>query len=269
MTGVDALGSVRALICEDEPLARRAIRDYLRDVAWVEIVGEASDGSEALRLIHKLEPDVVFLDVRMPGMSGLEVLDALTVRPAVVFTTAFDEYAVSAFDHGAVDYLIKPFGRDRLVQTLDRIRVRLRGESGADPRAGRPATAGPHSEAGGAPPPGPADGPATYPERIFARHRGTMVPVSVAEIRRVDAVDGGVEIRLSGRTLQLDVSLGEMESRLDPRDFVRVHRGHVVNLAHVKGVRRYDERRYIVTLEDGSTIVASRGGSQTLREHMD
>ena len=251
MTGVDALGSVRALICEDEPLARRAIRDYLGGVAWVEVIGEASNGPEALRLIHKLEPDVVFLDVRMPGMSGIEVLDALTVHPAIVFTTAFDEYAVSAFDHGAVDYLIKPFGRDRLVQTLDRIRVRLRGASGTAPGALQVA--------------GPS---ATYPERIFARHRGTMVPVSVAEIRRVDAVDGGVEIRLAGRTLQLDVSLGEMESRLDPRDFVRVHRGHVVNLTHVKGVRRYDERRFIVTLEDGSTIVASRGGSQTLREHM-
>jgi DNA-binding LytR/AlgR family response regulator len=91
----------------------------------------------------------------------------------------------------------------------------------------------------------------------------------VADIRCVDAVDGGVEIRLEGRTLQLDVTLGEMESRLDPRDFVRVHRGHVVNLAHVKAVRRYDERRFILTLEDGSTIVASRGGSQALREHME
>lgn len=270
MTGVDALGSVRALICEDEPLARRAIRDYLSDVAWVEIVGEATNGPEALRLIHKLEPDVVFLDVRMPGMSGIEVLDALTVHPAIVFTTAFDEYAVSAFDHGAVDYLIKPFGRDRLVQTLDRIRVRLRGVSGAGlgGHSGAVQAPVPGAAATGARAPGAAAPGVAYPERIFARHRGTMVPVAVAEIRRVDAVDGGVEIRLAGRTLHLDVSLGEMEGRLDPRDFVRVHRAHVVNLTHVRGVRRYDERRYIVTLEDGSTIVASRSGSQTLREHM-
>lgn len=248
----EALGTVRALICEDEPLARRAMVEYLSDIEWVDVVGTAGDGRESLRLIHKFEPDVVFLDVRMPGMSGVEVLDALDHHPAIVFTTAFDEYAVSAFEHGAVDYLIKPFGRDRVVRTLDRVRVRLVGEARARPTSDPERTVA-----------------ESWPERVFARHRGAMVPVPVREIRRVDAVDGGVVVRVPGRTFDLDSTLGEFASRLDPRDFVRVHRGHLVNLSHVSSIRRYDERRLVLTLDDDSAIVASRRGSLVLKELME
>lgn len=246
----DGVGVIRALICEDEPLGVRAIREYLRGVDWVEIVGEARDGREALRLIHKLEPDLVFMDVRMPGMSGVEVLRAVESRPAVVFTTAFDEYAIPAFELGAVDYLVKPFGRERLLETLDRVRVRLVGEgrSAATPE--------------GAPAPPRA---IRYASRLFARHRGNTVPVSVAEIKRIDAVAGGVALVTPAGTLELDATLGELEKRLDPSDFVRVHRAHLVNLAHVTSIRRYDDRRLTLRLDDGSTLVTSRSGSQALR----
>jgi two-component system LytT family response regulator len=226
----------------------RAMREYLKDVAWVDVVGEARDGKEALRLIHKLEPDLVFLDVRMPGMNGVEVLQAVEDRPAVVFTTAFDEYAISAFDLGAVDYLVKPFGRDRLIQTLDRVRVRLVGEGRTSASTQRVA---PSTE--------------SYAERIFARHRGAVVPVAVADIRRIEAVDGGVAVLAPSGTFDLDATLGEVADRLNPQDFVRVHRAHLVNLGHVVSIRRYDERRLQLRLDDDSTIVASRGGSQLLR----
>jgi two-component system, LytTR family, response regulator len=271
MADAAPFGVVRAVVCEDEPLARKAMQEYLRDVEWIEVVAYASNGSEALRFINKHDPDLVFLDVRMPGMSGIEVLDALEQKPAVVFTTAFDEYAISAFEHGAVDYLVKPFGRDRLIQTLTRVRVRLVGEA----RAQRVSLS---SGAGDAPSRamegGRGDGPrpdsgATFAERLFARHRRGIVPVSVNDIRRVEAVDGGVEIHAGDRTLELDSSLGEVESRLDPKDFVRVHRAHLVNLGRVRSIRRYDERRLIITLDDDSTIVASRTGSQSLRGLME
>lgn len=255
MAETDELGRVRALVCEDEPLARRAMEEYLADVPWVEVVATAEDGKESLRLIHKHEPDLVFLDVRMPGLTGLEVLDALDHRPAIVFTTAFDEYAIDAFEHGAVDYLVKPFGRDRLIQTLDRVRVRLVGEA----RARRAAV----GDEGG--PTGSADG-APYPERIFARHGSAIVPVPVEEIRHLEAVDGGVELHTGGRALTLTSTLGEVESRLSPDDFVRVHRSHVVNLAHVKSIRRYDDRRLEILMDDGTEILASRAGSKALRE---
>ena len=251
MSGADELGTIRALICEDEPLAVRAIREYLRDVRWIEVVGEARDGREALRLIHKLEPDLVFMDVRMPGMSGVDVLEAVEHQPAVVFTTAFDEYAIPAFELGAVDYLVKPFGQDRLLETLGRVRIRLVGERRAavrkaDGEGARPAR--------------------RYAQRLFAHHKGATVPVAVGDVVRLDAVAGGVDLVTVQGTFGLDGTLSELETRLDPADFVRVHRGHVVNLAHVVSIRRYDERRLSVRLDDGSTLVASRRGSRTLRE---
>jgi two-component system LytT family response regulator len=250
VTGGDDLGTIRALVCEDEPLAVRAIREYLRDVGWIEVVGEARNGGDALRLIHKLEPDLVFMDVRMPGMSGVEVLEAVENRPAVVFTTAFDEYAIPAFDLGAVDYLVKPFGKDRLLETLGRVRVRLVGERRAAVGAGRE----------------PGRGERPFARRLFARHKGATVPVAVADVVRVDAMAGGVHLVTAQGTFALEGSLGELQARLDPGDFVRVHRAHLVNLSHVVSIRRYDERRLSVRLDDGSTLVASRRGSQTLRE---
>lgn len=252
MASDSGLGVVRAIVCEDEPLAQRAMQEYLRDVEWIEIVDVASDGKSALRLINKHDPDLVFLDVRMPGMSGVEVLDALDDKPAVVFTTAYDEYAISAFELGAVDYLVKPFGRERLLQTLDRVRVRLFGEARAVGSGDEPLAPDSH-----------------WASRLFARHRGGMVPISVTEILHIEAVDGGVEIHLAERTCSLDSTLGEVEARLDPQDFLRVHRAHLVNLARVRSIRRYDERRFIVTLENDATIIASRGGSQALRGMMD
>lgn len=250
MSGAKQLSVVRALVCDDEPLARRAIREYLSGVSWIEIVGEAPDGKEATRLLHKLEPDLVFIDVRMPGMSGLDVLDAATHRAAVVFTTAYDEYAVTAFELGAVDYLVKPFGRERLLETLARVRVRLVGEGMTGPERS-----------------GLGRGP--RPSRLFARKRGAIVPVSVGDVVRIDASTVGAEVVTAAGTLDLDGTLGEIEARLNPSDFVRVHRSHIVNLTHVTSIRRYDDRRLEVRLSNGSTVVASRKGSRALRDVME
>ncbi|NIP60209.1 MAG: response regulator, partial [Gemmatimonadetes bacterium] len=240
---------VRALICEDEPIAVRALRKYLADVEWVEVLGEAREGREAMRLIHKLEPDLVFLDVRMPRLDGVEVLETVTHRPAVVFTTAFDEYAVKAFELGAVDYLVKPFGRERLLECLGRVRVRLVGEgvAGERPGAGRPR------------------GSVT---RVFARKGEAIVPVPTAEIVRIDAETGGARIVTAEDAFSLSATLAEVEEMLDPEDFVRVHRSHVVNLKQVAAIERYDERRLRLELADGSSVVASRRGSAALRERI-
>lgn len=238
---------VSAVICEDEPLATRALREYLGDVDWIRVVGEARNGPDAVRLIHKLEPDLVFLDVRMPGLSGLQVLEALTHRPAVVFTTAYDEYAVSAFEFGAVDYLVKPFGKQRLLETLDRVRVRLLGEG----------FAGAKREASRAEP---------YPVRLFAQHRGGIIPVPTSEILRIEATQGGAVLVTRAGSYSSSATLGELEERLDPREFVRVHRSHIVSVSHVNVIERFDERRLVLQLRDGKKLVASRQGSRSIRE---
>ncbi len=247
MTDSQGFGIARVLICEDEPLAVRALREYLKDVDWIEIVGEARTGSDAVRLIQKLEPDLVFLDVRMPGLTGLEVLETVTHHTAIIFTTAYDEYALSAFEFGALDYLVKPFGKERLMESLDRVRVRLVGE-GMARKTGR--------EGHGS----------YYATRLFARYRGGIVPVSVDQIIRIDATSGGVSLIIDGATFSSDASLAEIQERLNPKEFLRIHRGHIVNLSHVSKIEKYDERRFLIRLDDGSRLVASRRGSQTLRE---
>jgi two-component system LytT family response regulator len=125
--------TIRALIAEDEPLARRHLKELLADVTWLECVGEAADGRAAVELIDSAEPDLVFLDIEMPELSGLQVLERITHRPAVIFTTAYDRYAVSAFELEALDYILKPFGRERLHTALERVprTVRCRGSSSA------------------------------------------------------------------------------------------------------------------------------------------
>ena len=242
-------GIKKVLICEDEPLAVRALREYLKDVDWVEVVGDARTGPDAVRLIQKLEPDLVFLDVRMPGLTGLEVLETITHHTSVIFTTAFDEYALSAFEFGALDYLVKPFGRDRLLESLDRVRVRLVGEG----LTGKKGRGGPGS---------------SYATRLFARQRGGIVPIHVDQIVRIDATSGGVSLVTQGATFSSDASLGEVQERLNPKEFIRIHRGHLVNLSHVAKIEKYDERRFLIRFDDGSRLVASRRGSQMLRELM-
>jgi len=249
MTVSEGMGIVRVLICEDEPLAVRALREYLKDVEWVEVVGEARNGSEAVRLIQKLEPDLVFLDVRMPALSGLEVLETVTHKAAIIFTTAYDEFAIPAFEFGALDYLVKPFGRDRLLESLDRVRVRLVGEGLT--REGR---AGGRNQA--------------HASRLFARHRGGIVPLPVHLIVRIDATSGGTSLVTDGGAFSSDSSLAELQDRLNPDEFVRVHRGHIVNLAQVQKIEKYDERRLLIRLSDGSKLVASRRGSSLFRELM-
>ncbi len=251
MIGSDRGSVIRVVICEDEPLATRALRTYLAGIVGVEVIGAAADGGEALRLIQAEEPDLVFLDVRMPGMTGMEVLDAVEHRAAVVFTTAFDEYAVPAFERGAVDYLMKPFGRERVREAVNRVRVRLRGEGWED-AAVAPRPTG-----------------AAVPRRLFARRRGAMVPLALSDVRRIDAVPTGCSALTPDGAFELDASLAELEERLAGCDFVRIHRGHLINLAHVVSVRRYDDRRLSVRMDDGETVVASRAGSRALRALMD
>ena len=249
MTGEEGFGIAKVLICEDEPLAVRALREYLKDVDWIEVVGDARNGSDAVRLIHKLEPDLIFLDVRMPGLTGLEVLETITHHAAIIFTTAYDEYALPAFEFGALDYLVKPFGKERLMESLDRVRVRLLGEGMAEGLAR-------------------ARGGTYYASRLFAHHRGGIVPVAVEQIVRIDAVSGGVSLITEGGAFSSDASLAEIQERLNPKEFIRVHRGHLVNLSHVTKIEKYDERRFLLRLDDGSRLVASRRGSQALREMM-
>ena len=244
--------TIRALIAEDEPLARRTLWDYLGPVAWVECMGEAADGLEAVELIDRDRPDLVFLDVKMPELSGLEVLQRIRHRPAVVFTTAYDRYAVTAFELEALDYLLKPFSRKRFLATLERVRRRLEAP-GAETastvdRARRLLD---------------ARSPVT---RVFAKKGERIVPIAVDDVSHFEAAGDYVKVHGGAESFLLHVTLTDLETLLDRGRFCRVHRSHVVNLDHVASMRPYDDRRLVVYLRDGSEVVASRSGSQSLRD---
>lgn len=244
--------TIRALIAEDEPLARRTLWDYLGPVGWVECVGEAADGLEAVRRIDEVRPDLVFLDVKMPELSGLQVLQRIRHRPAVVFTTAYDRYAVTAFELEAVDYLLKPFSRKRFLATLERVRRRLEA---ADEE---PAAAVERAR-------GLLEARAPL-ARVFARKGERIVPIAVDAVSHFEAAGDYVKVHGGAESFLLHVTLTDLEALLDRRRFCRVHRSHVVNLEHVASMRPYDDRRLVVLLRDGSEVVASRSGSRSLRD---
>lgn len=238
---------IRAVIADDEPLARKKLARLLDTDPEVDCVGVSGDGAEAVRIVEELKPDLLFLDIRMPGATGIEVLERLEHRPHVVFTTAYDRYAVTAFELQALDYLLKPFGKERFATALERAKTAL---------------GGPRRTASPVPALDP-DGPLT---RLFVRERGRIVPVSVNSIERLEALDDYVMVHAGGRRHLVSVRLRDFEARLDRERFVRVHRSHIVNLDHVVALVPHDATRLGIEMRDGSRIVASRSRSRELRK---
>ena len=248
---------VRALIIEDEVMARKALRDFAARVDWLEIIGEASDGATAVGMIDALCPELIFLDVQMPVFSGIRVLELVRHQPFVVFTTAFDEYAVTAFELGALDYLLKPFGIDRFLKSLERVKRHLDADKntvGILEAGKRVVTA--------------LENARLKPlVEIFVRDsRGRAVSIRVENILRLSAADDYVEIHTSGgKSYLMNITLNDFERRLDPAHFRRAHRSHIVNLNHIQLIETYD-RRLLLRLSDGSKIIASREGTKNLRD---
>jgi two-component system, LytTR family, response regulator len=242
------MSQLRALVVEDEAHARRNLCEYAQGVEWLTLVGEARDGLEAVRLIDDLKPDLVFLDIALAELSGLEVIQRVRHQPEVVFTTAHDRFALSAFELGAIDYLLKPFGRRRFQTMLERVHRRM--STSTLP----PASAERARNAFG-----------STLRRLFARTRDGIVPIEVRSIRRIQASGDYVEVFCASGCYLLHVGLAELASRLDPDQFYLVHRSHLVNLEEVELLRPYDARRLQVQLRGGETIVASRAASEQLR----
>ena len=243
--------TVRALVVDDEVMSRQALRTLLADVDWIEVIGEAVDGPSALQALRTLRPDLVFLDIQLPGATGLQVLERYGEDVGVIFTTAFDDYAMTAFELGAIDYLRKPFGQARLLRALERARTQF---------GVRPPESASLSERLGL-----AHQGSRPMERIFVRDRGVVIPVRTSTIVRCEADGDYVAIHAGGRRHLVYVNLGDLERRLDPEAFVRVHRSHLVNLDFVESLSSHDPNRLELLMKDGSRVVASRMGTQALR----
>jgi two-component system LytT family response regulator len=215
---------------------------------WVEVIGEAADGVSAVDAINRLKPELVFMDVQMPGMLGIEVLHRIEHQPFVIFTTAFSQHAVSAFELGAVDYLLKPFGPARLSAAMGRIRAAI----------GEPVSVGALERLTGA----LAGGPIS---RLFVRVGGSLVPVAIKEVFWFEADGDYVIAHTDGARHALSLSLNRLQERLDPERFVRVHRAHIVNLDHVRAFRRDNRGNLEAELANGRRVPVSRARAQELR----
>lgn len=249
----------RALVVDDEPLARQAIQQLLAKVDWIEWIGEASDGVGAIDAIQALQPDLLFLDIQMPGASGIEVLERSETDAAVIFTTAHDEYAMIAFELGAIDYLRKPFGHERFTRALDRARPFLdarkttNGGQADTPLAERLVFAQNESKA---------------ITRLFVRDRANIIPVQTSDVIRFESDGDYVAVVTSGRRHLVYINMSDLSARLDSERFVRVHRSHIVNLDRVVAMAPHDANRLEVRMIDGSRVVASRSGTQLLRARL-
>ena len=240
---------IRTLLIDDEELARRLLREMLFAHPEIEIVAECGNGFEAVKAVHELKPELLFLDVQMPKLDGFEVLELIGPDIAVVFTTAYDQYALRAFEVHAVDYLLKPFNEARFEAALERVKLRL-GQKMPSP-AELAAT---------------ARGPAQYLERIVVRDGAKVDIVPCERLDYAEAQDDYVLLRTAGKNHLKQETITNLEGSLDPNRFVRIHRSYIVNLERVAKIEPYTKDSRVAVLSDGTQLPVSRSGYARLKE---
>jgi two-component system LytT family response regulator len=242
--------TLRTLIVDDEDLARAVVREHLGHHADVEILGEAANGFDAVKLAAELRPDLVFLDIQMPKLDGFEALELLEGRPAVVFVTAYDQHALRAFDAHAVDYLLKPFSRERFDAALDKVRrvaerpepVVLAASLQKEARAGRPL------------------------DRLVVKDGAKVSFVPLDKLDWAQAQDDYVLLRAEGKNHMKQQTMASLETQLPPERFIRIHRGYILNLDRLAKVEQDGKDSREAVLRDGTRLPVSKTGYQRLRQ---
>jgi two-component system LytT family response regulator len=241
------MADLRAIVVDDEPLARERLRTFLANEPGVTVIGECQNGDEAIIAVRRDHPDLLFLDVQMPGMNGFEVLQKLngSAPYAVIFTTAHDQYAVQAFEVHAVDYLLKPFDRERLRLALERARTRAAAKP--DDLQSKLAAMLEDLKAG-----------ARQPERIPVKSNGKVTFVRIPEIDWIASADNYVELHVGNHSHLIRETMNSIATRLPTEQFVRVSRTSIVNLARVKELQPLFHGEYTITLTTGARVTLSR-----------
>ncbi|HVG25694.1 MAG TPA: LytTR family DNA-binding domain-containing protein [Thermoanaerobaculia bacterium] len=236
---------IRVIIVDDEEPARAIVREYLADYPQFAVVAECTNGYEAVKAVAEHRPDLLFLDIQMPKLDGFEVLELLDARPQVVFVTAYDEYAIRAFEVHAIDYLLKPFTAQRFAEVVAHAEAMVQRGVPANENA--------------------AAAVKKPLQRIAFRDGGAIEVVPVQRIDYIEAQDDYVHVHSRGRRHVKQQTLGELEALLDPARFIRIHRSYIVNLESLAKVEPYAKDSRVAVLKDGTKVPVSRAGYERLR----
>ncbi|MBA3639025.1 MAG: LytTR family transcriptional regulator DNA-binding domain-containing protein [Acidobacteriota bacterium] len=248
---------IRTLIADDEPLARERLRMLLAAEDWIELVGDASDGVQAIDAIQRLRPELVFLDIQMPGATGFEVIESIGAdqMPFVVFVTAYDQYALKAFDVHAIDYLLKPFDKERFRTSLTRARQQLERRTTGELER-RLIELMQELR------------PAARMERFVIKASGRVFFVRAEEIDWIEAAGNYVKLHVGSDAHLFRETMNALESRLHPDTFYRIHRSHIVNIERIRELQPWFNGEYVVFLKDGTRLTLSRGYREKLQERL-
>jgi two-component system LytT family response regulator len=255
---------IRTLVVDDELMARERVLSFLHEEPDVEVVAECSDGEEAVRAIQEHDPDLVFLDVQMPGVDGFGVIEAVGAdrMPNVIFVTAYDEYALRAFQVHALDYLLKPFGRDRFQETLRHARSSLERQRAGDLGRRLMALVGQPVE---------KEAPVREPsklDRLVVKSGGRVFFLRTEEIDWIEAAGNYVRLHMGSESHLFRETMNNIEARIDPGRFVRVHRSRIVNTDRIKELQPSATGEYVVVLHNGTRLPLSRGYRDKLQEQL-
>jgi two-component system LytT family response regulator len=248
------MSTKRVIIVEDEKPARDLVKNYLLAFPEIELIGEYDNGFDGLKAINELKPDLIFLDVQMPKLNGFEMLEVLDHRPEVIFTTAYDQYAINAFEQNAVDYLLKPFSQERFTQAVNKLKDR--GESRSEPEGIDRIKK--HFEEGG-----------EKLHRVVIKKAGRIHVISTDKIDFLEAQDDYVMVYTDEGKFLKQQTMKYFEKHLDPEQFVRVHRSYIANVTRIEKIEPYEKSNFILILKDGNKVPVSRSGMQLLKEKLD
>jgi two-component system LytT family response regulator len=244
---------LQTLIIEDEELARNLLRSYLKDHPDIEIIGECENGFDGVKAINDKKPDLVFLDIQMPKITGFEMIELLDHKPQIIFTTAYDQYALKAFELNAVDYLLKPFSKDRMLMAIEKVMHHIQHAENPAEKMEELSNFRPGDE---------------YIDRVVVKDRHKIHIITVDKIRYIESLDDYVMIYTHDGRHMKQKTMKYFETYLDPKNFIRIHRSYIVQVDNIAEIQQYEKESYIVILKDKdkTKLKVSKTGYKKIKE---
>ena len=243
---------IKTIIIDDEKLGRDIIKSYLNKFENIELIAECSDGFEAIKQINELKPDLIFLDIQMPKLTGFEMLEILENPPVIIFTTAFDQYALKAFEVNAIDYLLKPFSETRFAEALNKaIKLITLVPKAKQELAGLVKTVESRNE---------------YIDRVVIKHAQKIIIIPITELRYIEAQDDYTMLYTERGNFLKQRTMKYFDENLNPKEFIRIHRSYFVKFSAIKQIELFEKESYRVLLHDGVKLPVSKSGYQNLKE---